>query len=51
MTLKQVLVGIQALLDEPNLGSPANHDAYKMLRNSPKKYEENVKAFAARHKP
>lgn len=32
ITLKQVLLGIQQLFEEPNLKSPANHDMYMLYR-------------------
>ncbi|PJF19540.1 SUMO-conjugating enzyme [Paramicrosporidium saccamoebae] len=32
ITLRQLLVGIQQLLDETNLKSPANHEMYCMFR-------------------
>ena len=32
ITIKQLLLGIQQLLDEPNPKSPANHDAYVLYR-------------------
>jgi len=51
ITLKQLLLGIQQLLEEPNPKSPANHDMYMIFRENRKKYEDIVKAFAARHKP
>lgn len=34
ITLKQLLLGIQQLLDEPNLKSPANQDMYVLYRYS-----------------
>ncbi len=51
ITIRQLLLGIQALLDEPNPKSPANHDHYTLYRTNEKKYIENVKAFAAKHLP
>jgi len=51
MTLKQVLLGIQALLDEPNLASPANTHAYNLLRKDRGAYDVAVKRFAALNKP
>jgi ubiquitin-conjugating enzyme E2 I len=51
ITVKQILLGIQALLDEPNPKSPANDSAYTLFRTNKTKYEENVKAFAAKQRP
>lgn len=51
ITLKQVLLGIQALLDEPNPKSPANDQWYDLFRKDPKKYDENVRVYAAKHGP
>lgn len=51
ITMKQVLLGIQALLDEPNPKSPANDEWYKLYQHNRSKYVENVKAFAAKHRP
>lgn len=48
-TIKQLLMGMQQLLTEPNLKSPANGQYYDLMRGNPKKYEETVKAFALRH--
>lgn len=49
--MKQVLLGIQALLDEPNPKSPANEDWYALFRTNPKAYEENVRSYAVKHRP
>lgn len=51
ITLRQVLLGLQALLDEPNLASPANGAMERLLRGSPKKYEATVAAYAHAHRP
>jgi ubiquitin-conjugating enzyme E2 I len=49
--MKQVLLGIQALLDEPNPKSPANDQWYTLFRTNPKAYEENVRKYAAANRP
>lgn len=51
ITVKQILLGVQALLDEPNLNSPANHSASELLRKNKAGYEKAVKAYAAKHSP
>lgn len=46
ITLKQIVLGIQQLLDEPNQLSPAQSDAYQQHRDDPKTYERRVRAQA-----
>jgi len=41
--IKNVLLGIQALLDEPNMNSPACDVAYRMRRDSPAEYARRVR--------
>jgi ubiquitin-conjugating enzyme E2 I len=50
ITVKQILLGIQELLGDPNLKSPANQDMYLMFREKRSQYEANAKAFSARFK-
>lgn len=45
ITIRQILLGIQELLDTPNLNSPAQTDAYKALKDTPKEYERRVRAL------
>lgn len=49
INIKQILLGIQELLNDPNLDSPANGEAARTLRRSPAEYErlirEQTKAF------
>ena len=47
MTVKTLLLGIQELLATPNLNSPAQSEAYDLLRKQPKEYERRVRAYAA----
>jgi ubiquitin-conjugating enzyme E2 I len=47
LTIVQLLVGIQDLLDNPNLADPAQRDAYLLCKDDPVKYKEKVKALAA----
>mgnify|MGYP002789246451 FL=1 len=49
ITLKQILLGIQDLLSNPNLKSPANGHYHDMLRNDKAMWERVVRKFAAKH--
>ena len=49
ITVKQVLIGIQDLLDNPNPNSPAQADAYHMFISDKKQYEQRVKEVAAKN--
>jgi ubiquitin-conjugating enzyme E2 I len=44
--VKQVLLGIQQLLDEPNNASPAQEDAFHMYRDNREAYDLRVVAQA-----
>jgi ubiquitin-conjugating enzyme E2 I len=46
ITIKQVLFGIQELLDNPNLSDPAQSEAFNMMKNDKAKYVEVVKKLA-----
>ena len=46
ITVKQVLLGIQDLLDNPNLGDPAQREAFIMCRDDRAAYIERVKSLA-----
>ncbi|KAF5386883.1 hypothetical protein D9615_001599 [Tricholomella constricta] len=39
ITIKQILLGIQDLLDDPNVNDPAQSDAYTMFKNDKVAYE------------
>ena len=43
ITIKEILLGIQALLDEPNPESPAQADAFNMYKHNRKGYEKRVR--------
>lgn len=43
ITIKQILVGIQMLLDEVNPESPAQADAYNLYRKDRPAYEKKVR--------
>ena len=44
ITIKQVLLGIQTLLDEPNIKDPAQSEAYEVYTNNRANYNARVKA-------
>ncbi len=46
LTIVQVLLGIQDLLDNPNLLDPAQRDAYMLCKEDPKKYIDRVRTLA-----
>eukprot|EP00310_Coccolithus_braarudii_P015218 CAMPEP_0183332360 /NCGR_PEP_ID=MMETSP0164_2-20130417/1556_1 /TAXON_ID=221442 /ORGANISM="Coccolithus pelagicus ssp braarudi, Strain PLY182g" /LENGTH=102 /DNA_ID=CAMNT_0025501067 /DNA_START=232 /DNA_END=540 /DNA_ORIENTATION=+ len=43
LTIKQLLIGIQALLDDPNNADPAQEEPYRIFKNDKKEYERRVK--------
>ena len=43
LTIKNILLGIQSLLTEPNPKSPANGPAYEMYKKSRSQWEKRVK--------
>ena len=44
--IRGLLLGIQVLLDEPNLMSPAQDEAYRLLKTNPAEYARRVRAQA-----
>jgi ubiquitin-conjugating enzyme E2 I len=44
ITVKEILLGIQTLLDEPNQNSPAQAEAYQLYRKDREQYERKVRA-------
>jgi len=46
ITVKQILQGIQDLLDNANAGSPAQSDAFVLFTQNTREYERRVKAQA-----
>ena len=50
ITLSQLLVGLQSLLIHPNNDDPAHREASMDYRNNMEKYEQKVRAQAARFK-
>jgi ubiquitin-conjugating enzyme E2 I len=51
ITVKQILLGIQTLLNEPNLNSPANSEASNTLRKSKEQYLNRIKQQTAQFTP
>lgn len=49
ITVKQVLIGIQDLLDNPNPNSPAQAEAYHLFISNKPQYEQRVKEVAAKN--
>jgi ubiquitin-conjugating enzyme E2 I len=50
ISVKQILVGVQDLLDNPNNSDPANQEAYQTLKSSKVKYQERVIAEVRQYK-
>lgn len=44
ITIKEILLGIQSLLDEPNPESPAQADAYNLFKKDRAAYEKRVRS-------
>ncbi|GFZ48700.1 Ubiquitin carrier protein 9 [Saitozyma sp. JCM 24511] len=51
ITVKQLVLGIQDLLDNANIGDPAQIDAYQMFKNDRAAYDKRVKAQAIERRP
>ena len=51
ITIKQVLMGIQDLLDDPNPNSPAQSEAYNLFTTNRSEYKRRVKAEARKNSP
>lgn len=49
MTVKQILTGIQELLDSPNNSDAAQEPAWRLLQQSVPKYIERVKTEVAKY--
>uniref|UniRef100_A0AC34G6R3 UBC core domain-containing protein n=1 Tax=Panagrolaimus sp. ES5 TaxID=591445 RepID=A0AC34G6R3_9BILA len=49
-TMKHILLGVQDLLENYNLQSPANRPAYTLCVKSKKQYEERVRQEAKKYK-
>ncbi|EZG83061.1 putative ubiquitin conjugating enzyme [Gregarina niphandrodes] len=51
ITIKQVLLGIQDLLDHPNINSPAQSEPYTLYQQNRQEYIKRVKAQALGLRP
>jgi len=51
ITVKQILIGIQDLLDNPNPSDPANSPAYSLYTTSKSKYHDKIREVAAKNPP
>ncbi|CAM6090517.1 unnamed protein product [Calypogeia fissa] len=51
ITVKQILVGIQELLDAPNPSDPAQTEAYQLFIQDPEEYKRRVKLQAKNYPP
>eukprot|EP00013_Stygamoeba_regulata_P026122 CAMPEP_0177655642 /NCGR_PEP_ID=MMETSP0447-20121125/15093_1 /TAXON_ID=0 /ORGANISM="Stygamoeba regulata, Strain BSH-02190019" /LENGTH=158 /DNA_ID=CAMNT_0019159609 /DNA_START=26 /DNA_END=502 /DNA_ORIENTATION=+ len=51
ITIKQILLGIQDLLDNPNEMSPAQHEAFQLFVRNKTEYAKEVRAQAQRYAP
>ncbi|KAJ3408026.1 E2 SUMO-conjugating protein ubc9 [Chytridiales sp. JEL 0842] len=51
ITIKQIVLGIQDLLNDPNPASPAQHDAYVLFKRDKAAYEKRIRQQAKEHKP
>uniref|UniRef100_M8D5P1 Sumo-conjugating enzyme ubc9 n=1 Tax=Aegilops tauschii TaxID=37682 RepID=M8D5P1_AEGTA len=49
ITVKQILVGIQDLLDQPNPADPAQTDGYHLFIQDPAEYKRRVRAQAKQY--
>ncbi|ETV95998.1 hypothetical protein H310_10653 [Aphanomyces invadans] len=50
VTIKQILKGVQDLLDSPNMADPAQREPFQDLKNDPEEYKRKVKAIALRNR-
>jgi len=51
ITIKQILLGVQDLLDSPNPLSPAQEDAYRIFTQNKQEYERRVISQVSQHRP
>ncbi|KAL3677737.1 hypothetical protein R1sor_020693 [Riccia sorocarpa] len=49
ISVKQILLGIQELLDQPNPASPAQQEAYELFVQKPEEYKRRVKLQAKKY--
>ncbi|ORY33441.1 ubiquitin-conjugating enzyme/RWD-like protein [Naematelia encephala] len=51
ITIKQIVLGIQDLLDNANISDPAQIDAYQLYKNDRPAYDRRIKAQAIERRP
>lgn len=51
LTVKEILVGVQALLNEPNISDPAQEEPYVLYRDDKSAYEARVREQARQFSP
>jgi ubiquitin-conjugating enzyme E2 I len=49
ITVKQILLGIQDLLDEPNVDSPAQAEAYNLFKRDRDAYDRRIRQIVRDH--
>ena len=48
LTVKQILIGIQDLLTDPNINDPAQEEPFKLYRSNREEYRKRVRAQVSR---
>jgi ubiquitin-conjugating enzyme E2 I len=51
ITVKQILMGIQDLLDEPNPDSPAQSEAFNLFMSNKEQYKRRIQEEARKNAP
>ena len=51
ITIKQILLGIQDLLNDPNPDSPAQSEAYVLYKRDKVAYEKRIRQVAQQNQP
>jgi ubiquitin-conjugating enzyme E2 I len=51
INVRQILIGVQALLGEPNIQDPAQDEPFRMFRDNKAEYLRLVRAEALKHRP
>ena len=51
ITIKQILLGVQDLLNHPNNDDPAQREPHQLLQKSKAQYEARIRAEAKKHTP
>ena len=51
ITIKQILLGVQDLLNHPNNDDPAQREPHQLLQKSKAQYEARIRTEAKKHPP